>query len=132
MKSENSSPHTPSSPQLLSSHFINPENLSWQPTKYPGVDIKVLYQDEPRGLMTALFRWAPGSSLPFHEHVDIEQTYVIQGHLVDDEGECRTGEFVWRPGGSRHVAHAPEGALILAFFLQPNRFFRESGGTPPQ
>ena len=125
MTRENSTTQSATTHPVLSSTFINPESLPWQPTKYPGVDIKVLYQDEPRGLMTAMFRWAPGSKLPFHEHVDIEQTYVIEGRLVDEEGECRTGEFVWRPGGSRHVAHAPEGALILAFFLQPNRFFRD-------
>lgn len=115
------------------SRFVNPDDLPWQATKYPGVEMKALFRDEARGLLTALFRWAPGAELPFHEHVDIEQTYVLEGRLVDDEGEAGPGQFVWRPAGSRHVARAPDGALIVAFFLQPNRFFDQEqagwGGT---
>ena len=29
--------------------------------------------------MTALMRFAPGAVLPDHEHVNIEQTYVLEG-----------------------------------------------------
>ena len=29
---------------------------------------------------------APGATLPDHEHVLIEQTYVLEGSLVDKEG----------------------------------------------
>jgi hypothetical protein len=29
---------------------------------------------------------------------------------------------VWRPAGNRHEAVAPNGAIILGFFLKPNRF----------
>jgi len=70
--------------------------------------------------------------LPDHEHVKIEQTYVIDGRLVDKEGpdaglEVGPGEFVWRPAGSRHVAIAPEGGLMLAIFQLPNKFFERDG-----
>ena len=57
-----------------------------------------------------------------HEHVEIEQTWVISGAIVDDEGEVRAGDYVWRPAGNRHLARSPEGALVLSFFLKPNRF----------
>ena len=72
---------------------------------------------------------APGSTLPDHQHVQIEQTYVIDGSLVDEDGAVETGQFVWRPAGSRHAAHAPEGALILGIFIKPNRFFDSLGDT---
>jgi len=72
--------------------------------------------------MTSITRMSPGATLPLHEHVGIEQTYVLEGRLVDEEGEVRAGEYVWRPAGSIHVATAPEGALLLGMFLQPNRF----------
>ena len=70
--------------------------------------------------------------LPYHEHVHIEQTYVLEGHLVDKEGpakgiEARAGEFVWREPGSRHVAWCPEGGLMLAIFQVPNKFFEADG-----
>ncbi|MCH9046934.1 MAG: cupin domain-containing protein [SAR324 cluster bacterium] len=106
----------------LASRFVDPETLSWEATPYEGVEWKVLLRDESTGLLTALFRWAPGAVLPLHEHVEIEQTYVLEGRLEDEEGETLAGQYVWRPQGSRHVARAPEGALMLAFFLRPNRF----------
>jgi hypothetical protein len=47
---------------------------------------------------------------------------VLEGSIIDDEGEVRKGDFVWRPKGNRHVARSPNGALVLGFFLKPNRF----------
>ena len=84
--------------------------------------MKVLMQDKESGLLSALFRWAPGTSLDLHEHVEIEQTWVLSGAIIDDEGEVREGNYVWRPAGSRHIARSPEGALVLSFFLKPNKF----------
>jgi quercetin dioxygenase-like cupin family protein len=59
--------------------------------------------------------------IPYHEHPDLEMTYMLEGKLVDDEGECTAGNFVWRPAGSRHTARAPEGALFIAFFGKPSK-----------
>ena len=106
----------------LDSRYVDVAQLPWKPTPCEGIDMRILFQDDDRGLLTALFRWAPGSSLPLHEHVDIEQTYVLEGSIVDDEGEVTAGNFVWRPSGSSHMATAPNGALILATFLKPNIF----------
>ena len=43
---------------------------------------------------------------------------MLEGHLVDksgpDEGiECKAGQFIWRPAGSRHSAWSPNGGLML-------------------
>jgi len=51
-----------------------------------------------------------------------EQTYVIEGSLEDHEGKCGPGQIVWRPAGNQHEAVAPNGAVLLGFFLKPNRF----------
>jgi anti-sigma factor ChrR (cupin superfamily) len=107
----------------LASRYVALDAIPWQPTRFPGIEQKILMEDKERGLFTALMRWAPGSTLPMHEHVEIEQTFVLEGSLKDDEGEAKAGEFVWRPAGSTHSVVSPEGALILAFFIQPNRFF---------
>ena len=106
----------------LSSRYVKLEQLAWRKTEFPGVEIKLLLQDKETGLTTSLTRMAPGAVLPLHEHVGVEQTYVLEGRLVDGEGEVKAGEYVWRPAGSRHTASAPEGALLLGMFLQPNRF----------
>ena len=117
-------PFHPQHDQLAAheSRYVDVEGLPWKPTPTPGIDMKVLMQDEESGLLTALFRWQPGTQLPLHEHVEVEQTYVLSGSIVDDEGEVREGGFVWRPRGNRHLARSPGGALVLSFFLKPNRF----------
>jgi quercetin dioxygenase-like cupin family protein len=84
------------------------------------------------GLASSLMRMAPGAELPEHEPVRIEQTWVLEGHLVDrsgpDEGiECKAGQFTWRPAGSRHSEWSPQGGLMLAFFQIPNKFLEADG-----
>jgi len=123
-----STPHATSHDDLtpLASRYVDVAALPWQKTPYDGIDIKVLMEDPDQGLSTALFRWAPGSELPLHEHTAIEQTFVLEGSFEDEEGVATAGNFVWRPAGSHHVARSPDGALVLAFFLSPNRFLAEN------
>ena len=112
----------------LASRFVDVERLPWEKTAYAGIEQKTLLFDRRTGLITALMRMAPGARLPDHEHVEIEQTYVLEGSLVCGEGECKAGEFVWRPAGSRHEAWAgPEGGLFLAMFQIPNKFHESDG-----
>ena len=114
------------------SHVVRPAEMKWQKTRFPGCEIKTLLFDPETGLITALTRFAPGAVLPDHEHVQIEQTYVLEGRLVDREGpdaglEVGPGEFVWREAASRHVVVVPEGGLMLAMFQIPNKFHERDG-----
>lgn len=114
----------------LASRYVEVDKLPWKPTPCPGIDMKVLLEDKDTGLLTALFRWQPGSELTLHEHVEVEQTFVLEGSLVDDEGEVTAGNYVWRPKGNRHIAKSPNGALVLSIFLKPNIFL--SGASEGQ
>ena len=116
----------------MRSHHLRPEELPWQKTRFPGCEMKPLLVDAKSGLATLLFKMAPGAELPDHEHVLIEQTYVLEGSLVDKDGpdagiEVGPGEFVWRPAGSRHSAWAPKGGTFIAIFQIPNKFFEKDG-----
>ena len=112
----------------LASRFVDVAGLPWESTRFAGVQQKILVVDPDSGVVTALMKFAPGAKLPDHEHVLIEQTYVLEGSLVCGEGECKAGEFVWRPAGSRHEAWAgPKGGLMLAIFQIPNRFHETDG-----
>jgi anti-sigma factor ChrR (cupin superfamily) len=118
-------------PDLLS-RVVRAKDLPWQQTRFPGCQIKTLMFDPASGLATLLFKMEPGAELPDHEHVLIEQTYVLEGSLVDKEGpdagiEVGAGEFVWRPAGSRHSAWAPKGGTFIAVFQIPNKFFEADG-----
>jgi anti-sigma factor ChrR (cupin superfamily) len=113
----------------LASRFVDVHDLPWEKNAtYPGIETKTLLLDPSSGLLTMLMRMAPGAKLPDHEHVLIEQTYVLEGSLVCGEGECKKGDFVWRPAGSRHEAWAgPDGGIFIGMFQIPNRFFKEDG-----
>jgi anti-sigma factor ChrR (cupin superfamily) len=108
-------------PLERAAHYVDVPKMPWETTKFPGIKIKVLYTDDT-GITTALFKLDPGAVVPLHEHAALEQTYVIEGTLEDHEGVCGPGQFVWRPAGNRHEAVAPHGAVLLGFFLKPNRF----------
>ena len=112
----------------LASRYVDVAPLPWKPTPCKGISMKILLKDEKTGLMTALFKWEPGSRLSLHEHVEIEQSYVLEGSLCDGEGEATAGNFVWRPKHSRHDAYSPKGALLLAMFLRPNIFLEDHAG----
>ncbi len=116
----------------LASHHVRPQALDWRTTKFDGVEMKLLYIDRETGLLTVLLRMAPGATLPDHQHVRLEQTYMLDGRLEDKEGPEKglsvgAGEYVARPAGSRHAAWTPEGGLMVAFFQMPNKFFEPDG-----
>ena len=112
----------------LASRFVEVAKLPWEKTRFAGVEAKTLLVDRETGVVTSLMKFAAGARLPDHEHVRIEQTYVLEGSLVCGEGECKAGDYVWRPAGSRHEAWAgPKGGLMLAMFQIPNKFFEKDG-----
>jgi hypothetical protein len=81
----------------FASRYVNVDELPWVPTRFPGVDLKILMEDKETGVLTALTRFAPGAVLPKHEHVEIEQSHVLEGVLEDDEGVVSAGR--WRERG---------------------------------
>ena len=87
--------------------------------------MKTLWSDSSGEAYTALFRMEPGARLPTHRHTAVEQTFVLEGSLVDAEGVCSAGNFVWRHPGSTHTAHSPDGCLTLAIFQKANQFLEE-------
>jgi len=102
----------------LASRFINTDSVPWIETG-PGNKMKVIYHDPETDMLTILSKLEPGSGIPAHVHEDLEQTFVLEGSLVDAEGECSAGNFVIRAKGSRHAPTAPKGCTMLVFFLKP-------------
>lgn len=108
-------------PPEKASHFVPAASMPWVPSGVDKISMKILYEDDD-GRSTIMFKMEPGATVPLHEHTKLEQTFVLEGSLQDDEGVCAAGEFVWRPGGNTHIAHAPNGAVILSIFTAPNKF----------
>src|SRR4030095_4221954 len=96
----------------LASRFIETESVPWIETT-PGNKMKVIYHDPATGILTILAKLEPGAGIPAHVHEDLEQTFVLEGSLLDDEGECTAGNFVIRAKGRRHAATAPRKNALL-------------------
>ena len=109
----------------LASQFIKTDAVPWIETS-PGNKMKVIYHDPASGLLTILAKLEPGAGIPAHMHEDLEQTFVLEGSLVDDEGECTAGNFVIRAKGSRHAPTAPNGCTMLVFFLKPTASLKKA------
>ena len=114
-------------PTIGGSVYMTPQNMDWRPSQFEGIQIKVLYEDREKGEMTCLLKWEPGTTLPFHKHPEIEQTYVLEGSFYDHDGIARAGEFAWRHAGSFHETKSDEGCVILAIYRKPNIFKNTAG-----
>ena len=99
--------------------YVDVNNMEWTPSRVSGPMQKTLYSDPETGRSTVLFKLAPGAVIPWHEHPELEQTFVLEGSLEDDEGVCTAGNFVWRPAGSRHEARCPNGVTMIVVFSKP-------------
>jgi len=108
----------------FASIHVKPGDLDWRPTMFAGVETKPLYVDRATGMLTVLLKMAPGAVLPDHEHVGVEQTYVLAGRLEDKEGP----EVGLSVGAGEYVAR-PAGAVMVAVFQMPNKFFEPGGGV---
>lgn len=104
------------------SHYIDVTSLPWQATRFPGVEMKILWSAPDGAAFTGMFRMAPGAKLPKHSHGGVEQTFMLQGSLVDDAGTCTAGNYVWRDVGSVHTAHSPDGCVMIGIFQEENEF----------
>lgn len=109
-------------PAHLLSHYIDVGGIPWSASQFEGIELKVLYSDPETGMSTILFKMQPGAVVPLHTHMGVEQTFMLEGSLQDDEGCAVKGDYVWRPAGHRHIAVSPEGATFLSIFTKPNKF----------
>ena len=109
----------------LASRFVNLDSVPWIETG-PGNKMKVLYHDPETDMLTIISKLEPGAGIPAHLHEDLEQTYVLEGSLVDAEGACTAGNFVIRAKGSRHAPTAPNGCTMLVFFMKPTASLKKA------
>ena len=114
-----------SPPLALASRFIETTSVPWIENG-PGHKSKVIYYDPVTDMLTILSKLDPGARIPQHTHEDLEQTYVLEGSLLDEEGECTAGNFVIRAKGSRHSPTAPKGCTMIVFFLKPTAVLKKA------
>ncbi|MFZ5532755.1 MAG: cupin domain-containing protein [Pseudomonadota bacterium] len=93
----------------------------WQPFR-EGIEQVPLHEPAPSGLRAALLRYAPGASVPAHEHVGYEYILVLEGTQEDDRGRYPAGTLLVNPPGSGHAVRSAEGCVVLAIWERPVQF----------
>ena len=70
--------------------------------------------DEDTGCGSYLMMMAPGASSNPHQHVGMEEFYVLEGELVDFDGHVyAAGDFVSLQAGSKHFSNSPSGCKLI-------------------
>ncbi|MGC1309434.1 MAG: cupin domain-containing protein [Phormidesmis sp.] len=106
-------------PDLLSL-AQQPNRLAWAPFR-PGVEIHRLYGDGRNGPSAALLKYAPGASVPAHDHTGYEHIMVLSGAQRDHRGDYAAGTLVINLPGSGHAIASDEGCIVLIIWQQPVR-----------
>ncbi len=92
-----------------------------------GVLRKTLWTDEQNGKVTALFRMLPGTQLPPHSHLGVEQFFVLEGDCNVNGQELGPGDYHRAAAGSRHEStHTKFGTTFLLIAPAEYRFQDEA------
>lgn len=97
--------------------YIQEHEGVWQDLG-PGISAKFLYIDPDTDRRTALFRMAPGTYLPPHQHLAVEELLVLSGdcHVAPDR-VLRAGDYFRAPAGSHHdLTYTEEGTTFISMF----------------
>lgn len=94
------------------------EQIPWHPFR-PGVEIHRLYGSGQQGPAAALLKYAPGASVPEHDHSGYEHILVLSGVQRDRRGSYEAGTFVVNPPGSSHAVESAQGCIVLIIWEKP-------------
>ncbi|WP_051846152.1 cupin domain-containing protein [Streptomyces sp. NRRL F-5053] len=94
------------------------EALDWHGWDEPGragVQIRPLYTTRPPHAATAfLVRFGPGAHGDLHEHLGHELMFVLDGELINDNGDRYTaGDLIVEEPGSVHRVRTETGVTVL-------------------
>ncbi|MEK6408297.1 MAG: cupin domain-containing protein [Acidobacteriota bacterium] len=86
-----------------------------------GVLLKNFYVDQATGIATSLVRMQPGTALPIHQHIGVEQFFVIEGDCNVAGQRLGPGDYHRAEAGSIHqTTYTVDGTLFL--LVAPERY----------
>ena len=86
-----------------------------------GVLLKNLYVDKATGIATSLVRMMPGTALPVHQHIGVEQFLVIEGDCNVAGQKLGPGDYHRADEGTIHeTTYTVDGTLFL--LIAPERY----------
>jgi anti-sigma factor ChrR (cupin superfamily) len=79
-----------------------------------GILLKRLFMDQATGLATSLVRMRPGTALPVHQHLGVEQFFVLEGDCNVAGQNLGAGDYHRAEAGSIHqTTYTVDGTLLL-------------------
>ena len=79
-----------------------------------GILYKPLFVDEASGLMTSIVRMSPGTGLPRHQHLGVEQFLILEGDCSVHGERLGPGDYHRALGGSIHeTTYTEHGTTFL-------------------
>jgi anti-sigma factor ChrR (cupin superfamily) len=79
-----------------------------------GIFIKPLYVDDASGLATRLVKMMPGTALPAHQHIGVEQFFIIEGDCNVRGEALGPGDYHRAATGTIHeVTYTVHGTMFL-------------------
>jgi len=93
----------------------------WRETEDRGVSYKLLFVDRERATVTTLLRMEPGSRIPRHRHLGVEQCLVLEGDVRSGPHRMAAGDFNCSLPGSIHDELVTDGGALL-LLVSPERY----------
>ena len=100
-------------PPDLKMFAIRSADLDWQPRRIEGVQAVVLFRDEINRTQHLLVKAAAGVVYPLHQHVGIEEIYMLEGELVIDDEIYLAGDYIRSYPNSIHAPSTNTGCMFL-------------------
>ena len=92
----------------------------WQEAQ-DGILFKRLYVDKTTGIATSLVRMQPGMALPIHQHLGVEQFFVLEGDCNVAGQKLVAGDYHRAEVGTIHeTTYTVDGTLFL--LIAPERY----------
>ena len=102
-------------PQVDLSKFliVRSDEGEWKKAS-EGILIKQLFADENRGTVTSLYKLSPGTYIPTHRHLGVEECYILEGDFHTSAGVLGPGDYTCAMKDSIHPKlYSQNGALLL-------------------
>ena len=81
---------------------LRADDSPWIETGVPGVRRRNLFTDERSERVSFLLQMDPGSKYPPHRHGGVEECFVLQGTVTDNDSSVSAGDYVRYETATNH------------------------------
>src|SRR5687767_13390543 len=94
-------------------HITLAEDIPWQPGPYPGVELKILHQNEATGGVVVLRKFHAEQTIPAHTHpLASEWAWILSGEWEESGVIYMPGTLFFAAKGIRHGPHLAKTEVI--------------------